>query len=140
MERFGDASLEYLVRRDERGEPEAYCPATSENHWGRWPDFLWQDIGDVTTKGLEGDEWVVNESMLERGLIEVRVDESVESGFYVFDDHIKNVYELIYAGLAGYTHTVVHENKRYGHKSTESWQAVVDQLEALRGALTFEGT
>lgn len=138
--RFGDASLEYLVRRDERGEPEAYCPATSENHWGRWPDFLWQDIGDVTTKGLEGDEWVVNESMLERGLIEVRVDESVESGFYVFDDHIKNVYELIYAGLAGYTHTVVHENKRYGHKSTESWQAVVDQLEALRGALTFEGT
>lgn len=138
--RFGDASLEYLVRRDERGVPEAYCPATSETHWGHWPDFLWQDIGDVTTKGLEADEWVVNESMLERELIEIRVDESVASGFYVYDDHVKNVYELIWAGLAGYTHTVVHENKRYGHRTAQSWQAAVDRLEALRGALSFSET
>jgi len=136
--RFGEATLEYLVRRDEEGEPEAYCPATSDRHWGRWPDFLWQDIPDVCTKGVEDDEWIVNESMVERDLVTIRVDDTVESGFYIFDDHIKNVFELIYAGLAGYTHTIVHENKRYGFKSAEASKAAVDKLEALRGALTFK--
>ncbi|MEM7154493.1 MAG: hypothetical protein AAF799_16720 [Myxococcota bacterium] len=136
--RFGDASLEYLVRRGEDGTPEAYCPATSDRHWGRWPDFLWQDIPDVCTKGLDEGEWVVNETMLEREFIEVRPDDSLASGFFVFDDHVKNVYELIWGGLAGYTHTIVHENKRYGFKSKETWQAAVDKVEALRQALSFK--
>jgi hypothetical protein len=149
--RFGEATLDYLVRRDERGEPEAYCPATSERDWGRWPDFLWHDVPDVGSKGLENGEWVVNESMLEREIVTARVDESVAGGYYVHDDHIKNVFELVFAGLAGYTHTIVHENKRYGFQSTKAtgatgdearasapgWTAAIEGLERLRGALTY---
>jgi len=136
--RFGEAQLEYLVRRDERGVPEAYCPATSDQHWGHWPDFLWHDVPDVGSKGVENGDWIVNESMVERELVGIRVDESVPSGFYVYDDHIKNVFELIFAGLAGYPHTIVHNNKRYGFASAESWQAAVDRLSTLRGAVSFE--
>ncbi len=137
--RFGEAQLGYLVRRGERGEPEAYCPANSDQHWGRWPDFLWHDIPDVGSKGLERGDWIVNDSMVERDLVTIRVDESVPSGFYVFDDHIKNVFELIYSGLAGYTHTIVHNNKRYGFKSADKWQTAIERLTDLRGALSFEG-
>lgn len=136
--RFGEATLDYLVRRDERGEPEAYCPATSEREWGRWPDFLWHDVPDVGSKGMENGDWVVNESMLERGIVTTRVDESVAGGYYVHDDHIKNVFELVFAGLAGYTHTIIHENKRYGFREVEAWKAAVEQLERLRGALVLE--
>ncbi len=135
--RFGEATLDYLVRRDERGEPEAYCPATSERDWGRWPDFLWHDVPDVGSKGLENGEWVVNESMLEREIVSVRVDESVAGGYYVSDDHVKNVFELVFAGLAGYTRTIVHDNKRYGFTSVEAFTAATEQLEKLRGALTY---
>lgn len=136
--RFGEATLEYLVRRNEVGEPEAYCPATSETDWGRWPDFLWQAIPDVCTKGLENGDWIVNDTMVDRQLVQVRVDESVDSGFYIYDDHIKNVFELLYTGLAGHTHTVVHENKRYALPTEDAWKAAVAKLEALRAALTFK--
>lgn len=136
--RFGEAKLEYLLRRDERGIPEAYCPATSDEHWGDWPDFLWHDVPDVGSKGLENDDWVVNETMITRELVDVRVDESVPSGFYVYDDHVKNVFELVYAGLAGYGHTVVHNNKRYGFQTANAWKAAVAGLSELRDALTFE--
>jgi hypothetical protein len=136
--RFGEATLDYLVRRDERGEPEAYCPATSDRDWGSWPDFLWHDVPDVGSKGVENGDWVVNESMLERGIVSARVDESVAGGYYVDDEHVKNVFELVFAGLAGYTHTIVHENKRYGFKAAQPWKAAVEQLERLRSALVFE--
>jgi hypothetical protein len=136
--RFGEATLDYLVRRDERGEPEAYCPATSDRDWGHWPDFLWHDVPDVGSKGMEGGDWVVNESMLERGIVTARVDESVAGGYYVDDEHVKNVFELVFAGLAGYTHTIVHENKRYGFRDAPGWTAAVEQLERLRGALAYE--
>lgn len=136
--RFGEARLEYLLRRDEQGTPEAYCPATSDQHWAEWPDFLWHDIPDVGSKGLQDDDWIVNEKMVDRALVDIRVNEAVASGFYVFDDHIKNVFELIYSGLAGYAYTVVHNNKRYGFDRPEPWQAAVDQLTELRNALTFE--
>lgn len=136
--RFGTATLEYLVRRNTVGTPEAYCPATSETDYGRWPDFLWQDIPDVCTKGLEDGEWIVNESMVERELVDVRIDDSVASGFYIYDDHIKNVFELIYTGLAGHTHTIVHENKRYALPDEAAWKDAVAKIEALRGALSFQ--
>jgi hypothetical protein len=140
--RFGEATLDYLMRRDERGEPEAYCPATSERDWGRWPDFLWHDVPDVGSKGMENGDWVVNESMLEREIVTARVDESVAGGYYVHDDHIKNVFELVFAGLAGYTHTIVHENKRYGFREHEgppqaAWKAAVERLDRLRAAIAF---
>jgi hypothetical protein len=148
--RFGEATLDYLVRRDERGEPEAYCPATSEDDAGSWPDFLWHDVPDVGSKGMENGDWVVNEAMLERGIVTAHVDESVAGGYYVHDDHIKNVFELVFAGLAGYTHTIVHDDKRYGFRPTTAvdaagnpveqpaevpWRAAIEQLERLRDAL-----
>jgi hypothetical protein len=164
--RFGEATLDYLVRRDERGEPEAYCPATSERVSARWPDFLWHDVPDVGSKGMENGDWVVNEAMQTREIVTVRPNRSVAGGYYVYDDHIKNVYELVFAGLAGYTHTVVHDNKRYGfrpafgaegdehegpaerasgaegdeHEQPEkAWKAAIERIERLRAALTFEG-
>lgn len=136
--RFGEATLDYLVRRDERGQPEAYCPATSDQHWGRWPDFLWHDEPDVGSKGYENGDWIVNETMIDRELVDVRVDESVPSGFYVFDDHVKNVFELIFAGLAGYRYTVVHNDKRYGFGTVEGWTAAVDALAQRRAAVGFQ--
>ncbi len=136
--RFGEATLQFLVRRDDHGEPEAYCPATSDRHWGDWPDFLWHDVPDVGSKGKENGDWIVNETMIDRELVTVRVDDSVPSGFYVYDDHIKNVFELVYAGLAGLGYTVVHGNKRHGFATEPEWKAAVAQLEARRGALTFE--
>lgn len=136
--RFGEAKLEYLVRRDERGQPEAYCPATSDHHWGHWPDFLWHDVPDVGSKGVENGEWVVNETMVDRELVKVRVDPSVPSGFYVYDDHVKNVFELMFAGLAGYGYTVVHDNKRYGFRAEAPWAEAVARLEQLRAAVSFE--
>jgi hypothetical protein len=135
--RFGEATLDYLMRRDERGEPEAYCPATSERAFSRWPDFLWHDVPDVGSKGVENGDWVVNEAMLEREIVTVRANASVAGGYYVYDDHIKNTYELVFAGLAGYTHTVVHDDKRYGFRSAEAWKAAVERLAALRAAVTF---
>ncbi len=136
--RFGEATLEYLVRRDEQGEPEAYCPAISDRHWDNWPDFLWHDVPDVGSKGVEDDDWIVNESMVDRELVTVRVDDSIPSGFYVYDDHIKNVYELVYSGLSGHGHTVIHGNKRYGFESKAKWDEAVAKLESLRQALTYE--
>jgi len=135
--RFGDATLDYLVRRDERGEPEAYCPATSERTSSPWPDFLWHDVPDVGSKGMEDGVWVVNETMLAREIVSARVDESVAGGYFVSDDHIKNVFELIFAGLAGYTHTIIHDDKRYGFESVEAWTKATKALGRLRAALTY---
>jgi hypothetical protein len=135
--RFGNATLEYLVRRDERGEPVDYCPAIPEGGSTRWPDFLWHDLPDVGSKGVIDDAWVVNDTMVERELVEVRVDESVPSGFYVYDDHVKNAFELVYCGLAGYAYTVVHDNKRYGFRSQQEWAAAIARLRALRANVTF---
>lgn len=135
--RFGEATLDYMVRRDERGEPEAYCPVKSEQSSSPWPDFLWHYVPDVGSKGVENGEWVVNQSMLERGIVSVRADESVAGGYYVSDEHIKNVFELVFAALAGYTHTIVHDDKRHGLRSVEAWNAATQRLEQLRAALSY---
>ena len=136
--RFGSATMEYLVQRDEHGEPVDYCPAVPEGGSTKWPDFLWHDIPDVGSKGWVDEAWVVNDTMVDRELVEVRADASVASGFYVYDDHIKNAFELVYCGLAGYAYTVVHDNKRYGFKTQREWSAAIARLRALRGELTFE--
>ena len=137
--RFGQAILEYLVRRGEDGEPEAYCPAKGEGDWQRSPDFLWRDFPDVGSKGTEGGEWIVNRSMKERGIVQVRWKPNEEGGFYVEDDHIKNVYEMIYAGLGDHPFTIVHMNKRYGFGNEDDWLIAIDKLRKLRGRLRFEG-
>jgi hypothetical protein len=136
--RFGDATLDYLVRRDEQGAPIDYCPAPDDDSRARWPDFLWQDFPDVGSKGYEGHDWIVNDTMVERGIVTMRTQRDVPGDFYVFDDHIKNVYELIYAGLAGYSHTIVHGNKRYGFKDPARWDEARDELDRRADALTFE--
>ncbi len=135
--RFGSATMEYLLRRDERGEPEDWCPAIPEGGSTRWPDFLWHDIPDVGSKGFVEGAWVVNDTMVEREIVDVRADASVPSGFYVYDDHIKNAFELVYCGLAGYGYTIVHDNKRYGFRSQQEWAAAIARLRALRANVTF---
>ncbi len=136
--RFGSATVEFLVQRDESGRPVEYCPALAEDSYEHWPDFLWQDFPDVGSKGIENGEWIINDTMLERNLISFRTEPSAPGGFYVYDDHIKNVFELIYTGLAGYCHTIVHGNKRYGFESESEWEAAVAELERRRAELTFD--
>jgi hypothetical protein len=136
--RFGDATLDWFVRRDQSGEPVAFCPAVPDSDSAAWPDFLWLEIPDVGTKALVDGEWLANSAMVERGIIEIEADSSVASGFYVHDDHVKNVYEIVYCGLSGHRFTIVHGNKRYGFASEDAWRKSVDQIEKLRAKLTFD--
>ncbi|MCR9159394.1 MAG: hypothetical protein ACE37F_23195 [Nannocystaceae bacterium] len=135
--RFGSARLSYLVRRNAKGEPIEYCPAVDDRSEDDWPDFLWHDVPDVGSKGFSEGAWVVNETMLDRGVVTVSHDDSVGGGVYVHDDHIKNVFELLYCGLGGVRHTIVHDNKRYAFADRPSWEAAVAELDARRSAVRF---
>ncbi len=137
--RFGSATLDYLVRRDEAGNPEAYTPVADGGTGLPTPDFLWQDFPDVGSKGVEGADWVVNRTMLERGIVAARHDPSVPGGIYVEDDHIKHVFEMLYSAMSGHRFTLVHGNKRFGYTDEAAWRADIDAIAKLRGALTFEG-
>ena len=130
--RFGTASLDYYMRRDAQGEPEAWCPVQGESAADPQPDFLWQDYPDVGSKGRVQGDWVVNKAMLDRGIVTIEHRAELPGAVYVHDDHIKNVFEILYAGLSGHTHTVVHGNKRWGFTDKDEWQAVVAKLETWR--------
>lgn len=135
--RFGHAVLDYMVRRAEDGTPLAYCPTGTDANQPT-PDFLYQDLPDIASKGVEAGTWVVNEAMRERGVVHLRRAPNVQGGWYVEDDHIKNGFELLYAALAGYRFTVVHQNKRYVFGDRAAWEAARQRLDLLRGALVFE--
>jgi hypothetical protein len=137
--RFGRAALEYLVRRDARGRPEAWTPAKGEESHAATPDFLWQDFPDVGTKGRIDGAWVINQTMLERGIVDVRPRAAAPGGFYVHDEHIKSCYELLYAALSGHRWTIVHRNKRYGFTEEAAWQSAVAELQGLRVGLRVRG-
>ena len=47
------------------------------------------------------------------------------------------MFELVFAGLAGYTHTLIHDDKRYGFQSVDAWTKATKALEQLRAALTY---
>lgn len=130
--RFGEATLDYLLKRHPDGRPAIYCPKPGEGDADGHPDFLWQDYPDVASKGLEQGDWVVNSTMKERGIIEVDWAPGNEGGVYVHDDHIKNVNELLYCGLSGLSWTLVHDNKRYAYRSQAAWSKAVTRLKGLR--------
>lgn len=144
--RFGAATLDYLVRCATDGRPEAYCPVPGEQTVGASPDFLWQDIPDVASKGVEplggagedGGVWVINDTMLERDIVTLSREPEMPGGIYVYDDHVKNVFELLHCGLGGFPYTVVHGNKRYGFRDEGSWRAAIEGIEELRAALSFD--
>lgn len=137
--RFGEAELDYLLKREADGRPSLYCPVAGEGDAAGHPDFLWQDYPDVASKGVEGGDWVVNQTMKERGIIEVDWVPDNEGGVYVHDDHIKNVYELLYCGLSGLSWTLVHGNKRYAYRSEAAWTKVVKRLKGLRQRIQTGG-
>ncbi len=134
--RFGEAALEYLLRRDEEGEPIEACPLPGKRG-EQWPDFLWSELPDIASKALIQRRWMVNTTMYERGIVTVEPDRSVEGGFYVHDDHIKHVLELIYCALSGHHWTIVHDGKRYGFTTAAKWKAAVTRAQKLRKALHF---
>lgn len=134
--RFGEAALEYLLRRDEHGEPIEACPLPGKRD-EQWPDFLWSELPDIASKALIQRRWMVNTTMYERGIVTVEPDRSVEGGFYVHDDHIKHVLELIYCVLSGHHWTIVHDGKRYGFTSAAKWKAAVARVQKRRRALHF---
>lgn len=136
--RFGQARLEYLVRRDTAGVPVEYCPAVGEDAPQKWPDFLWHDVPDVGSKAFVQGEWVVNTTMVDRGIITTESDDSVGGGAYVHDDHVKNVFELLYCAFADYRYTIVHNNQRYGFERRSQWEVAVDKFEELRSAVRYE--
>lgn len=133
--RFGPATLDFMIRRASDGTPEDYCPVGAAQ-----PslDFLWQDLPDIASKGTEDGAWVVNQAMREREIVRVRWEPQEQGGWYVEDDHIKNAFELLYAALAGYRHTIVHQNKRYVFEDEAAWLAAREQLDVLREQLSFE--
>ena len=75
--------------------------------------------------------------MWERGIIEVRQGAGVSGDAYVYDDHIKNLFEMVYCALGGLPYTIVHNNKRYGFADEASWNKATAMIEAARGALRF---
>jgi hypothetical protein len=135
--RFGRARLDYLLRRNEAGEPVDYCPAVAEDSSAAWPDFLSQNFPDIGTKAVDGADWMVNVTMLQHEIVSFQVDRSAPGGIYVHDDHIKNVYEILFTALAGYRYSIVHANKRYGFTDEAAWRAAVADLKGRRAALTF---
>lgn len=135
--RFGEAGLEYLLERDEDGTPRSYCPAPRDSEQ-QAVDFLWQDFPDVGTKGKIGADWVVNKTMVERGIVGTRVSPQSPGGMFIQDQHIKNVYELLFCAMGDYPYTIVHGNKRWGFQDQAAHQAAIAKLEALRSELTFE--
>jgi hypothetical protein len=135
--RYGSARLDYLVRRDQDGEPVEYCPAVSERSREKWPDFFWQVFPDVGSKSMEDGEWLINHTMLRRKIVSLHTDDSAPGGFYVYDDHIKNVFEILYAAMAEYRFSVVHGNKRYVFRSKDEWDEWVAGLDKRRAALSF---
>ncbi|MBC8072645.1 MAG: hypothetical protein IAG13_30275, partial [Deltaproteobacteria bacterium] len=134
--RFGKAALEYLLRRDAEGEPLEACPLPGKPG-EQWPDFLWSELPDIASKALVARRWMVNTTMYDRGIVTVEPDRSVEGGFYVHDDHVKHVLELIYCALSEHRWTIVHDGKRYGFTSASKWKAAVAKLEKRRAALSF---
>lgn len=132
--RFGLATLAFMLRRASDGTPEDYCPVGGTAS----PDFLWQDLPDIASKGTEAGAWVVNQAMLAREIVRLRWEPQEQGGWYVEDDHVKNAFELLYAALAGYRHTIVHQNKRYVFEDEAAWLAAREQLDALREQLSFE--
>ncbi len=136
--RFGEALLDYLVRRDDAGEPTEFCAVASPRDERPWPDFMWQELPDVASKALVDGRWMVNRTMYDRGIVTTEHDRSTEGGFYVHDDHVKNVFELVWCALAGQRFTIVHDGKRYGFADRRSWTAARTKLAGLRKKLTFE--
>lgn len=137
--RFGEAVLDYLLERHPDGRPARYCPMPTEDDDAAAPDFLWQDLPDVASKGLEGSDWVVNRSMMERGIVELRNQTGAQGEVYVHDEHIKGVFEQLYCALGGLPYTIVHGNKRYGFAREEDWRPMVARLQRLRARLEFQG-
>lgn len=131
--RFGRASLEYLVQLDESGRSVTWCPLPSQ----RSVDFLWQDLPDVGSKARIGADWAANQAMLQRNIVEIQHNRALSGGVYVADDHIKQVYELLWTALSGHRWAIVHDNKRYAFSDEASWQAAVEHLRALRSRLRF---
>lgn len=135
--RFGDATIEYLVERGDDGTPTRYCPAPRTGD-RKAVDFMYQEFPDIGTKGKIGADWVVNKTMVERGIVGSRVSPTSPGGRFIEDQHIKNVYELLFCAMAGYPYTIVHGNKRWGFEDQAAHAAAVAKLEALRAKLTFK--
>lgn len=126
--RFGRASLEYLVRLNAEGHAEAWCPIPGI----RAVDFLWSDWPDVGAKARLGNDWVVNRTMRDRGLVEVLRSPAGRGGVYVQDDHIKHVYERLWTALSGCRYTILLDNKRYAFPDEPSYRAAIERLRAAR--------
>lgn len=135
--RFGQARMEYLLQRDAQGEPDVFVPLPPRSPSESWPDFLWQDFPDVGSKGRIGEDWIVNQKMIDRGVVALRQDPTVPGGIYVEDDHIKNLYEQIFSALSGHHFSIVHANKRYGFKDRAAWMAARQVLTEATKTLTW---
>ena len=128
--------MDFLLRRDAEGVVEEACPTPGPDGWGDYPDFLWQHHPDIKPVVRHQGQWLVNMSMVGRGIITADTSTSPPA---VQHDHLSRVHELLYCALSGTGLTIVHQNRRYGFRDRESWQRAVDRLTALRARIRFEG-
>ncbi len=132
--RFGDCTLDLLIEREPDGKIRRTCSAVGDSEPGATPDFLWQELPDVASKGLEGEQWVVNARMRARGILGVRSDPMGEGGWMVDDDHIQAAYELLLAALGDTRFVITHNGSRYVFSDRSNFEAAITQLRTLSEA------
>ena len=134
--RFGRATLDQLLRRGPDGSVLEACPVAGG--YTRSPDFVWQDLPEVAPTLIADGRALVNQAMVERGLIDLRWDPAAADGWTVADEHLSHCFELLYAALAGYRWTIVHQNRRWAFTDEAAWDAARAELDQLRAALESE--
>ena len=137
--RCGKLELDFLLKRNGRGEPVAFCLSRAPDEEEPGPERLWRHLPDVGALAWLNGEWAVNRSMLERQLVQLEIAPWAEGGVDVAHEHLESAFEVAWAALAGYPYTIVHENRRYGFADELAWEKTCRRLEALRDDLAWEG-
>mgnify|MGYP000217848061 CR=1 FL=1 len=118
---FGTGKAGTILRElDESGNVIAVCEKRAA------VDFYWRDRPRVTPLTREGNNWLVNRSMYDRGVLELGngLDASIGA--------MTDLNDLIYLGLKAKdrqkTYTIVHEGKRFVYDNKADWEADVQLL------------
>lgn len=135
--RHGKATIDLLLRRGANGEVTQACPVQGPHGWRNCPDFFWQHYPDVGTLVQQDKALLVNLSMLGTGVIS-HTSGNNSDGDQVFDDHIRQVHEVLYCAQAPYPWTILHDNRRYGYREKEAWMEARTRLARLRASVRFK--
>ncbi len=89
-------------------------------------DFYWADSPRIAPLVSERGQWWVNQSMLDRGVVDMGQGKLASLGA------VQDLNDLIYLGLKATDgkklFTIVHEGKRYVYEDEAAWKADTDKL------------